>query len=168
MSIVSVEPTYGGLSGVGALEDECLSLVLEGGGMDGDIAVVSRFDPSFVSFESHGAGSQTDPFAFAAEPAQPHLELHTVGVLGVYCVAIGFVGHGHGFVRVVGPLAEVYGVRAPIQQGGAGIEIEVASPSTLDITFIVWSPWGRSKPPVPIDDFSWRLGFCRQPVIEDP
>ena len=67
-------------------------------------------------------------------------QLHPVGVVRDHAVWSRLVLDRHGVVGLVGPLAEIDRVGAPVQEPGAGVEIVVAAPAALNIGMVVGPP----------------------------
>ena len=70
---------------------------------------------------------------------------------------------GHRVVGLVGPLAEVDGVGAPVEQPGAGVEVPVAAPAAVHVGLVVRPPRRRAEPEVPVDHVARRRRLGRQP-----
>ena len=84
-----------------------------------DAPVVARLDPAFVADKPHGARAQRlDPSRPLAEGRLQAVEhqLHAVGVAGVDRFPRRFVLDRSGVVGPIGPLAEIDGVRSPVEQ----------------------------------------------------
>ena len=99
--------------------------------MDLDAAAVAGLDPALVAHEPHRAGAQRlDPAGAFAEGGLEEIEhqFHAVGIAGVIVVRRRLVLQRHRVVGLVGPLAEIDGVRAPVEQPGTGIEVVKAAP----------------------------------------
>ena len=137
------------VGGIGAGHFEGAEFAAEGGGENFDRAVVAGFDPAFVAFEADGAGAGgadgvVAGFVEAGGLADPtggaHDEFHAVGVASVHGFSVGFVGDGRGVVGAIGPLAEVDGVGAPVEELGPGIEVVVTAPAAVDDVGLVVGP----------------------------
>ncbi len=61
------------------------------------------------------------------------------------------VFHRHGVVGLVGPLAQVDGVRSPVEQPGAGVEVVISAPAAAHVLAVVGAPGGRAEPEIPVD-----------------
>src|SRR5688500_10457415 len=78
-----------------------------------DVAVVARLDPPLVPFEPDGTGAEPEPLVVAED------ELHAVLVRRDEALAGRLVLDRGGVVGVVGPLAEVNAVGAPLEAPAA-------------------------------------------------
>ena len=70
-----------------------------------------------------------------------------------------------GVVGSVGPLAEVDGVSAPVEEAGTGVEVVVAAPAAADILAVVGAPRRRAEPPIPVADIRVGRWLSSEPVV---
>ncbi len=131
-----------------------------------DLAAVADLHPPLVADEPHRAGAEVlDPAGALVEGGLEEVEhqLHAVGVTRGDVGRGGLVLDGHGVVGLVGPLAEVNGVRAPVEQPRAGVEVVIAAPGAPDVGLIVRPPRGGAQPEVPVDHVLLGRRLARQP-----
>ena len=122
--------------------------------IDVHAAGVARLDPAFIALEPHGA---TPVPQSAAD-----LQFHAVGVAGRHVPPVqadGLVLHGRRVVRLVGPLADVDGVAAPLRDR-APREVQVPTPEPAGVVAgVVRPPRRRSQPQVPRHLLARRFGL---------
>src|ERR1700733_7685261 len=116
---------------------------------------VPGLSPALRAAEPHRACAQmVEPARTIAERWFEEVgpQLHAVAIAGRDVRRSRLIFQWHGAVGVIGPLAEVHGVRPPVEQSGSRIEVVIAPPTTVHIIMIVWSPGSRPQPQVPIHD----------------
>src|SRR5579875_2081183 len=101
--------------------------------MDLDAAAVADFDPALVSHEPHRTRAERlHPAGTLSERCLEKVEhkFDSIGVAGRHLAGRWLIFHGHGVVGLVGPLAEIYGVGAPVQQPSPRVEVPVTAPAS--------------------------------------
>src|SRR6266436_2258543 len=127
-----------------------------------DSAAIADLDRALIPCESNGTSPQRlHPARTFTEWSLEEIqhELYSVRVASCHVGGRRLVLHWHGVISLVGPLAEVHGVGAPVQQPAAGVEIPVATPAALHVTFVVRPPRRWPEPQVPVHHVARRRGL---------
>ena len=128
------------------------------------LPAVAGLDPTVRALEPHGAGPQAQPAVGA------HDQLDAVFVGREHSVPFGPVLYRLRAVHPERPLAEVHGMRAPVQMLAARVEIVMAAPcgpaafSDPGIRFVERPPRGRAEPEIPVEFLRVRKRLLGEPV----
>ncbi len=141
------------------------SSFLSAAGTRFDLAAVAGLHPALVADEPHGTSAQpSDPARTIAERRFEKIEhqLHAVRVMGRDVSGGRLEFDRQSCRRLCSPIGKGRRYAHPSRAAySAGLEIVIAAPAAGYVLAVVWPPWRRPQPQVPIDHVARRRRLGR-------